>query len=106
MEDEFGSGGVVIGICVVGEVECMKRWEGEDFEDYKARRASNKSWEAAHLRGKVGGRYVDGVLHRTVADEVRSDKMARQNWAIGILILTGILGFLVGTLLYPVLFNW
>ena len=81
----------------------MKRYPGEPFEDYRARRKGEDMVMNAHLKGRLpGGEYVDPALHSTMEKTVHSEKVKRWTANILLCVISGLSWYLVGTVLYAV----
>ena len=81
----------------------MKRWPGESFEDYKARRKETDALTAAHLRGRLpDGRYADLALHSMLTEETNLAKAKRFAIAVMMCVLSGGIGWVIGTMIW----NW
>jgi hypothetical protein len=79
----------------------MKRWEGESYEDYRARRAETVAIEKAHLRGRLpGGAYVDPAMHSLLTEDESLAKAKRQAAGVIMCVVAGGIGYAVGSLIY------
>ena len=73
----------------------MKRWPGESFEDYKARRAGDRLLTESHLKGRYSsGKYFDPALHKTM--QQTTDEARQKKWWKSVLFKVALIGGLIG----------